>query len=390
MVKFAKFTLALCVCLLWASPSHQRALSILDLKSVIDRLGDEFFTHAALKPQKNVGPPPDSDIPHPIKVNFWGNNLKVGQVAAVSVNPADQPVVFHRGPTVWNQGSFGNDKRMRNPKFISEDAIVTLDSQTSQVVSSFGKNKFLMPHGLTVDDEGNHFVTDVGLHQVMRFPAGKTEPDLVLGVAQEPGHDHSHFCMPTAVAVAKNTGDFFVADGYCNSRIMKYNKDGHLIKIIRGNWKVPHSLALFDDLDQLCVADREGGRVECIKAGISKPLHVNRADDTGKSVAVYTDNIGRPYAIAAKGTALLVVNMKKSFISLSPNVWGVTIDVAADDVADAVIDQWGEDAGIVSPHDVAISKTGDSVYVAEVPQNKKAQKIHKFEVMNIPDLMGTY
>jgi hypothetical protein len=37
--------------------------------------------------------------------------------------------------------------------------------------------------------------------------------------------------MPTAVAVAAS-GDFFVADGYCNSRVMKFNKDGKLIKVI--------------------------------------------------------------------------------------------------------------------------------------------------------------
>ena len=27
---------------------------------------------------------------------------------------------------------------------------------------------FLMPHGMTIDNEGNHYVTDVGLHQVLR------------------------------------------------------------------------------------------------------------------------------------------------------------------------------------------------------------------------------
>ena len=48
----------------------------------------------------------------------------------------------------------------------------------------------------------------------------------------EPGNDQTHFCMPTSVAVSESTGDFFVADGYCNSRVMKFNKDGKLLKII--------------------------------------------------------------------------------------------------------------------------------------------------------------
>ena len=71
--------------------------------------------------------------------------------------------------------------------------------------------------------------------------------------------------------------------------------------IAEGNWQVPHSLALFEETDVLCVADREGGRVECINAGIQKPLHANR-DDTGRRVVNYNQKvIGRPYAIASKG-----------------------------------------------------------------------------------------
>ena len=81
-----------------------------------------------------------------------------------------------------------------------------------------------------------------------------------------------------------------------------------------GNWQVPHSLALFEETDVLCVADREGGRVECINAGLQRPLHANR-DDTGKRVVVYDQSIiGRPYAIASKGEHYLpgkIVNSLK-------------------------------------------------------------------------------
>ena len=45
---------------------------------------------------------------------------------------------------------------------------MTLDQDSGKVISSYGKGLFLMPHGLTIDEEGNHYVTDVGLHQVMR------------------------------------------------------------------------------------------------------------------------------------------------------------------------------------------------------------------------------
>lgn len=93
-------------------------------------------------------------------------------------------------------------------------------------------------------------------------------------------------------------------------------------------------MALFEETDVLCVADREGGRVECVQAGLQKPLHANR-DDTGRRVVNYNSRmIGKPYAIAAKGTALLVLRG-------SPGAKGLTIDTAAEPEEDPIIDEWG-------------------------------------------------
>ena len=39
----------------------------------------------------------------------------------------------------------------------------------------------------------------------------------------KPGKDDVHYCKPTSVAVTDDTQHFFVADGYCNSRIIKYS-----------------------------------------------------------------------------------------------------------------------------------------------------------------------
>ncbi len=74
-----------------------------------------------------------------------------------------------------------------------------------------------MPHGLTVDDGGNVWLTDVALHQVFKFPPGETRPSMVLGEAFTSGEDTQHFCKPTDVAVESKTGNFFVADGYVTS-----------------------------------------------------------------------------------------------------------------------------------------------------------------------------
>ena len=51
----------------------------------------------------------------PIEVHGWGGSLKLGQVSAVDVNLDNDPVIFHRGPVIWDGASFGlnnvlNDK----------------------------------------------------------------------------------------------------------------------------------------------------------------------------------------------------------------------------------------------------------------------------------------
>lgn len=51
---------------------------------------------------------------------------------------------------------------------------------------------------------------------------------LTLGEKLVPGADDQHFCMPTDVAVSR-IGYVFVSDGYCNSRVMKFNERGDFI-----------------------------------------------------------------------------------------------------------------------------------------------------------------
>ena len=79
-----------------------------------------------------------------------------------------------------------------------------------------------------MDINNNVWVTDVALHQIFKFPQGGGKALLTLGVSFAPGNDDNHFCKPTAVAVMSN-GDFFVSDGYCNSRIIKFDKNGKFL-----------------------------------------------------------------------------------------------------------------------------------------------------------------
>lgn len=61
-----------------------------------------------------------------------------------------------------------------------------------------------------------------------------------------------------------NDGSIFVADGYCNSRVVRFSRTGKFeaeYKLPRGSMDVPHSLVLDECLDGLYVADREHSQV---------------------------------------------------------------------------------------------------------------------------------
>ena len=88
---------------------------------------------------------------------------------------------------------------------------------------------------------------------------------LSLGEAFAPGRDSTHFCQPTDVVVSTDGSNVYVADGYCNSRIVKFDSRGKFLKeysMPEGEkaLSIPHSLTLIEALDLVCVADRENGR----------------------------------------------------------------------------------------------------------------------------------
>lgn len=64
-------------------------------------------------------------------------------------------------------------------------------------------------------------------------------------------------CLDVLVKVLYGVG----VCSYCLSRVLKFDKNGkHLRSFGVGDFNVPHSLALAEELDLICVADRENMR----------------------------------------------------------------------------------------------------------------------------------
>jgi DNA-binding beta-propeller fold protein YncE len=140
-------------------------------------------------------------------------NLKLGAVISVDVDGKGNVWVFHR----------------------NQPPILKFDP-SGKLLTSFGTDMFVQPHGMTIDREGDLWVTDAQDkdgrgQQVFKFsPEGKVLMTLgKAGVAKE-GPDT--FNGPTDVVIAPN-GDIFVSDGHVansNGRVVKFSKDGKFIK----------------------------------------------------------------------------------------------------------------------------------------------------------------
>ncbi|XP_041327059.1 peptidyl-glycine alpha-amidating monooxygenase isoform X4 [Pyrgilauda ruficollis] len=219
----------------------------------------------------------DQDFHIEEAVEWPGLDLKLGQVSGLALDLQNNLVVFHRGDRIWDENSFDSKfvYQQRGLGPIEQNTIIVLNPSNAKLLHSTGKNMFYLPHGLSVDKNGNYWVTDVALHQVFKLGANDKEPLLILGVPLQPGSDKNHFCQPTDVAVDPVTGSIYISDGYCNSRIIQFSPNGLYVmqwgeetslgRSRPGQFYIPHSLALVPDLSQLCVADRENGRIQCFR-----------------------------------------------------------------------------------------------------------------------------
>ncbi|XP_004769323.1 peptidyl-glycine alpha-amidating monooxygenase isoform X11 [Mustela putorius furo] len=296
-----------------------------------------------------------------------GVYLLPGQVSGVALDLKNNLVIFHRGDHVWDGNSFDSmfvyQQRGLGP--IEEDTILVIDPNNAAVLQSSGKNLFYLPHGLSVDKDGNYWVTDVALHQVFKLdPNSEGSPLLVLGRSMQPGSDQNHFCQPTDVAVDPDTGTIYVSDGYCNSRIVQFSPSGEFItqwgeessrnNPKPGQFSVPHSLALIPHLGQLCVADRENGRIQCFKTDTKEFVREIKHASFGRNV----------FAISYIPGLLFAVNGKPFFGDQEP-VQGFVMNFSSGEIIDVFKPVRKH---FDMPHDIAASRDG-TVYVGDAHTN---------------------
>lgn len=343
----------------------------------------------------------DKDYPKSVFEKFLG----VGQVSGIATLPSGDVAIFHRADREWNSNTFGKNFSVNKlneapDDLIKNDTIMIIDRDHGGAVTTFGANLFFMPHGIASDDRGNLWVTDVARHQVMRLPTSMLQldqaakgqhtgaangssvkhrwlpgklariwPDIILGEAFIPGQDRAHFCQPSEVEVSPDGRLVYVADGYCNKRIMVFTGTGKYLTSFGESLdlNVVHSLTLMKERNLICAADRENGRVLCFRAGLDGDL-----ESIGDLVLKIDYPLGKVYAIEAISASHLLV---------SSNQYGTRrYDMAALNPFTRELKQTWTSSDLLEPHSLARTEDGQYVYAADVSK-ESYKKVFKFNII---------
>jgi DNA-binding beta-propeller fold protein YncE len=207
------------------------------------------------------------------EANFLGENgmrkcLLAGMAAAslaASIAIAQQSIVskpvpelgykvsadFFQFPPIWIEGeAAGVAVNSKGHIFLFQRTKPMLSEfdENGRYLRSPGEGLFDHPHGLRVDSDDNIWTTDDTNSTVLKLSsAGKVL--LILGRRNNSGEANWLFNKPTDVAFSKN-GDIFVTDGYGNSRVVKFDRNGNFLKAWStygsgpGEFMLPHSVAI--------------------------------------------------------------------------------------------------------------------------------------------------
>jgi len=285
-------------------------------------------------------------------------NVQLGECAGVAVDVNGHVFVFHRPGRGFDTAA---------TEKLTEPAVLEIDPMSGALVHAWGANTFLVPHGITIDSANNVFLTDVGLQQVFKFSHDGT-PLLALGEPRVGGWDATHFNQPTDIAIRPD-GTFYVSDGYVNSRVALFDRNGKEI----GEWgkkgagpsefSNPHGLTFIPGTTDVLVADRENSRLQRFdKDGAFKRqwTGVKDAVTTGRVFAVSADDAGNYYV----GIRRADYDTQHTGVVKLDRQWNIVTTIGFGQPGDPVFN---------AVHDLAIGRDG-SIYVAET-RTKRVVKL---------------
>lgn len=226
-------------------------------------------------------------IPYDFDVNFlkMPDDLFLGEVSGVAVNSKGHIFAFHRGST-------------DGPAYGARAAQLLEFNENGTFVREIGKGLYAWSyaHTVRVDRDDNVWVADKGSDMVIKFqmPAGR--PVMMLGRKPEASDEFAHPLehpeppLPAVNGLFRQVtdmtwdpqGNIYVSDGYVNSRVAKFDKDGTWVMqwgdrgTEQGKMHTPHSIAS-DAQGNIYVADRGNRRIQVFN-GQGQPVRMFSID----------------------------------------------------------------------------------------------------------------
>ncbi len=275
--------------------------------------------------------------------------VEMGEAAGVAVDTHGHVFVFHRPGRGFDTAA---------TETLKDPAVLEIDAATGQLIRAWGANTFLVPHGITIDRANNVFLTDVGLHQVLKYSHdGKRL--FAVGEPRVGKWDATHFNQPTDIAIRPD-GSFYVSDGYVNSRVALFDKTGRWQQewgkkgAGDGEFSNPHGISFVPGGTDVIVADRENSRLQLFdRVGTFKREWIGAKD---------AQTTGRVFSVAADADGALYVGIRRADYD-TQHTGVLKLDREFNIVTAIGFGKPG-DPVFNAVHDLAVGRDG-SIYVAE-------------------------
>jgi NHL repeat len=196
--------------------------------------------------------------------------MNFGEVPSVAVNSKGHIFVFTRSNSA------------HGPAYAPSAAQLLEFAASGEFLGEIGKGLYAwaFAHTVRIDKDDNIWAVDKGSDMIVKFsPAGRVI--WVFGRRKESADDETKpwehvnpplppidglFRQPTDVAW-DSAGNIYISDGYINSRVAKYDKNGSWVKSWGepgtgpGQFRLPHSIAIDKD-NNVYVGDRTNHRIQ--------------------------------------------------------------------------------------------------------------------------------
>jgi NHL repeat-containing protein len=239
--------------------------------------------------------------------NWCGQGHVIGSTAGIWAESPDRVFVFargclpaleHPGDLVPTRNASGYDLAQRDaarhPRW---DHIVNVVDRNGRLIESWEQHNqlFVRPHRVLVspyDPERHIWLVDDGVHAIYKFTRDGKQLVQTIGTPKTPGNDETHFARPTDIAFLPD-GTFFVSDGYTNTRVVKFDRNGKFLatwgmkgtppnETRPGYMNTVHAIVA-DKQRRLYVSDRANHRIQIF-------------DENGKFLDAWT-NVPLPYSL---------------------------------------------------------------------------------------------